>query len=575
MQNGALILIFIVFGLNYTFAQIAPVSNFRLPFGKYPITYTDLDNDNNPDVLRTFINDSIPVQWIDDDDDMKTGDLQGDLDNDCLMIDRNKDGKYGDELDLMIDWCDEDGDRKADLQIVVDNAKRSDKNWGPGHFMISIDTDKDQVFNYINWTTLKLEPWDHYGSCRFFEDYSGKTMFLKIHTSTFNIEDLRFNWENPFLFYDPDKDELSEMAIRLIDIPNIDTLKPRSTSMTMRITDARLSFDLDNDNGSNNEFDFDMSLKFAGEGFDYSKHIHKYKSMRGLPESDSFFTDPRWRQITELIYVDHDLAYETVFNQGKWSECSLVFDEDDDCQRWERVEFYDQGDLYKTGAEKGGLDNNPQADVTGDRGEWDIDNSGNGKLYIGKFDGRIHLLGAESGAWRIDQNATYYQGWQGWRGGGSAIPNNGLNFEPFEVPVIKYSDTDSNGFYDLIEFDIDGNQSFEDVVSLKELGIDDKSEIFNTCEMSYRDYRKLFRKVAEEQWKRAQKALKVAARYGINVQWYSLFLHPKTLQEKYHNGYWLSFFIYRELRMIDSQNPSNDFTKKIDIAYFSGEWNTL
>ena len=61
---------------------------------------------------------------------------------------------------------------------------------------------------------------------------------------------------------------------------------------------------------------------------------------------------------------------------------------------------------------KGGIDNNPQADASGDRGEWDLDNSGGGKLYVG-FDGKIHLFGAEKGYWRIDQDAWSYQGWGG------------------------------------------------------------------------------------------------------------------------------------------------------------------
>ena len=52
----------------------------------------------------------IPVQWIDDDDDMQFGDLEGDTDNDCLMIDRNKDGVYGGYGDLIIDWVGEDED---------------------------------------------------------------------------------------------------------------------------------------------------------------------------------------------------------------------------------------------------------------------------------------------------------------------------------------------------------------------------------------------------------------------------------------------------------------------------------
>ena len=57
-----------------------------------------------------------------------------------------------------------------------------------------------------------------------------------------------------------------------------------------------------------------------------------------------------------------------------------------------------------------GLDDNAQSDPVGDRGEWDLDNSGKGNLYISPLDGKIHLFGAEKGFWRIDQNAFYYQG---------------------------------------------------------------------------------------------------------------------------------------------------------------------
>ena len=59
------------------------------------------------------------------------------------------------------------------------------------------------------------------------------------------------------------------------------------------------------------------------------------------------------------------------------------------------------------------LDNNRQSDASGDRGEWDLDNSGGGSLYVSNFDGRIHLYGAEWGAWRIDQNSFSYQGFGG------------------------------------------------------------------------------------------------------------------------------------------------------------------
>jgi len=49
------------------------------------------------------------------------------------------------------------------------------------------------------------------------------------------------------------------------------------------------------------------------------------------------------------------------------------------------------------GNEKPGLGGHPQADSLGDRGEFDRDNSGGGKLYAGVFDRKLHLS-APSGA---------------------------------------------------------------------------------------------------------------------------------------------------------------------------------
>ena len=139
-------------------------------------------------------------QWIDDDDDMQEGDLEGDIDNDCLMIDRNKDGQYGGYGDLIVDWVGADDAGNPAMQVVVDNIPEADRmRTGNGHYMWVIDTDKDNVFNYIDWNTFTLRCWIHNGMADFYEDYNGKSTFLKIHSSTERVNDVRMNWENDSL----------------------------------------------------------------------------------------------------------------------------------------------------------------------------------------------------------------------------------------------------------------------------------------------------------------------------------------------------------------------------------------
>ena len=64
--------------LSLTVGAQAPYWNRNtqlLPWRMTPvirnIVYEDLDRDGDPDILRAMLNDSIPIIWIDDDDDMK------------------------------------------------------------------------------------------------------------------------------------------------------------------------------------------------------------------------------------------------------------------------------------------------------------------------------------------------------------------------------------------------------------------------------------------------------------------------------------------------------------------------
>ena len=549
------------------------ISSFRMPLPPpgFKPKLEDLNGDGKPEAIYSMTGDSVPILWIDDDRDMKWTDIEGDMDNDCLLIDRNKDGIYGGDGDLVIDWVDSDNDGKASLQIVMDYpAVHATEVWPNGHVMILLDTDKDNIFNYIDWNTYQIKSWNKSGRAAFYTDYSGQSAFTKMHVATYNMGDLRLNWENPFLFYDPDKDGLSEMAVRLLDSPSVKDKKASwngyvNMQLEGVIDWVSISVDLDNDNAPGNDFDFDFTLGLRGGGFDYMDQVHVFKNMRGLPEADKFFMDPRWRQMNELIYPDHKNAFDLIFNRGKWESAHFVYDEDDDCHRWERVEFYEALDPFKVGAGNGGLDHNTQSDAAGDRGEWDMDCSGKGNLYISPLDGRLHLYGAEWGCWRVDQNTEYYQGWDRlW-----------INKNPKKFATVKYTDKNGNGFLDYVEYDMDVDGKFETVFDLKALGIDDSAKLIDVSSFTYRDYTKMMKRMSDGIWERAQTAVRVAHKYGLNTSWYAWWIEALSMREKYHRGYWLQYYLFQDLMNYGLRTGDRDLQQKLVVAYCSGNWKSL
>ncbi len=575
----SIISILFVFISCYCFSQVENknwlIRDFKPPFSA-EVTMVDLDNDGDPDLLKSAIFDSLTIYWIDDDDDMKSTDFEGDLDNDCLIIDRNNDGIFAGSGDLSIDWIDNNNDGIADMQVVVENTREDVKSYWDwsSNYMWIIDPEQDETFNYVNWKDLVLRCWEHYGASNFYEDYRGQTLFQKAHLPSFRFSDPGFSWENPFLFYDSDFDGLSEIAIRLEDIGRFVEREGEQdeidTYPTKKISHIYMSFDLDNDNTPGNEFDFDMSIRFHGEGFSYENQVHKFENMRGLPEADSLFYDVRWRKLSELVYTGHDSAWSKVYNEGKWEQCWLTFDEDDDCERWERVELYQPGSPFKIGMNKGGIDNNPQADAAGDRGEWDLDNSGEGKLYIG-FDNRIHLFGAENGFWRIDQDAASYQGW----GGLYADKYKRDQMIPEKFATIGYWDSDNDGFFDMIKYDLDGDTIYESTFNLKELGVNTTFELYNPGKHSPEQMSNLFSKAAEQMWNQAEVAMKFAVKNGINYKWYAQLMHPKSLNEKYRNGYWLQFYLFADFLEMAEKTNNAEMKLKVIRAYFHQDWERM
>jgi hypothetical protein len=332
-----------------------------------------------------------------------------------------------------------------------------------------------------------------------------------------------------------------------------------------------------------------MSLRGAGgPGVPYQQFVHKYPALKGNPKFDGCFQWNNWRKIDELMYMPHEKSYDAFFN-ARWATMYFVFDEDDDDHRWERVEMYypmhgfggpKDIDLYSTKKwrrgnyaelamagpdEKPGISGHPQADSLGDRGEFDEDNSGGGKLYVGVFDRKLHLAGAEWGAWTVDKNAEFH--------GGSKTPSP-KPIAPRVEEMVKYTDTDNNGFLDTIEYDYDGDRKIDLRVSLLDYRTSsnphpDVVPLIDTHKERWQGLNVLFGKIANQSFQEALLVYHAAWRRGLTTPAMDKLASAATIGERYDHGYWLKEKIFREIR---ARVRGTQLEKDLTRLYYTGQF---
>ena len=555
------------------------------------IVRLDINKDGKPDILERWFNGK-RVRWLDENGDLLPTDTRGDQIADVMQIDKNGDGLYDSELDINIKWADNDGDGRADLQAFVTQGRAWSKdNWNAGesHWMVFVDVEKDGVLGWLDWEKFDFgnDNWGYTGTTDWLPDYNGDAVFLKIHRPPQSLPDPRLNWENPFAFFDYDGDGASEMAIRWLDpVPALDK---GVTNLSGVLNEAFATFDLDNDSTKGNETDYDMSLRGSGgPGIPYRSFVHKYPALKGNPKFDQCFQWNNWRHIDELMYMPHDKSFDAFFN-ARWGTVYFVFDEDDDDHRWERVEMYYpmhgfggpyEIDLYSTKkwrranyaelamvaeGERPGISGHPQADTLGDRGEFDEDNSGGGKLYVGVFDRKLHLAGAEWGAWTVDKNAEFH--------GGNKTPSP-KPLAPRVEEVVKYTDTDKNGFLDTVEYDYDGDRTVDFRVSLLDYRSSanphpDVVSLIDTHKEGWKGLNILFGKISNQSFQEALTVYRAAWRRGLTTPEIDKLAFASAIGERYDHGYWLKEKIFREIRARVRNTP---LEKDLTRLYYTGQF---
>lgn len=535
------------------------------------IVRLDIDGDGKPDIVERWWNGK-RVRWLDENGDLLATDTRGDQVADTLQVDKNGDGFYDGPHDQNVRWVDSDGDGQADLQLFVTHSPEwSENKWSASesHWMVFIDVERDGVLGRLDWENFDFanDNWAYTGTTNWMPDYNGNAIFLKIHRPPQSLPDPRLNWENPFAFYDYDGDGVSEMAMRWLDpVPPLDKGVTRLSGV---LSEAFVTFDLDNDSTRGNETDYDMSLRGAGgPGIPYREFSHKLPARRGDAKFNRCFQWNNWREIDELMYMPHDRSYDAFFNAG-WKSLYFVFDEDDDDHRWERVEMYypmhgfggpeDEVDIYSTRrwrrsnyagqamaapGERPGIMGHPQADTLGDRGEFDRDNSGGGKLYVGVFDRKLHLAGAEWGAWLVDKNAEFH--------GGVKTPSP-KPLAPRVEEVVRYTDTDNNGFLDTIEHDYEGDRKIDLKVSLLDYRTParpnpDVAPIIDTHREGWKGLNARFTRLANQSWREALAVYRAAWRRGLTTPEIDRLAFASSVGERHDHAYWLKEKVFRQLR---------------------------
>jgi hypothetical protein len=561
------------------------------------IVRIDVDHDGDPDILERWWN-GHRVRWFDENDDMSPTDVRGDLSGDAMQVDFDGDGYYDGPSDMNVKWVDDDNDGRADVQIFAVNPsdKQRTVRGNTAHWMAFIDVDHDGVNGYVNWDNFEFykanwrvppttSPTHLIPPPNFSPDYMGNTVFLKDHYAPATFTNPEMNWENPFAFYDFDGDGLTEMTIRILDTaPRTGGTDddPKHT-FTGFANEAMGGWDLDNDSSKGNEMDFDLSFRFfsaadgsKGERIDYRKYQDKH-NMRA-PQwvlDGKYFRFDNWRKLDHFVYVTHDKCFDEMWNTN-WGSCWIVFDEDDDDHRWERVEFqYPTPSKYSTkrwASTRGdrtnaGLGGHPQADSLGDRGEWDEDNSGKGKLYVGAWDGKLHLFGAESGAWTVDEDAKYW-------GSNPVLGNSSPENAPKVTELVQYFDTDNNGFFDKITFDYDGDEKVDLTINLLDYKTDknphpDVRELLDPRQLKWKGLSEAWQKQASLSFQEALKIHRAAWKKGLTDTELNDLAFASSIGERYDHGYWLKEKLFRRIDALLTQQNDTARRDLLRRAYFT------
>lgn len=350
-------------------AMVAKVK--ALPAGKRLLVDRDGDGKNDEawfiDTAFRHTFRPILVRVIDEDGDL---DQHGpDLDSDLYLVDWHADGK----IEVAVDYQDDDADNDADAV--------SNYSWVPENRYLKrpvlmawwhTDVGDDNLLWYdVDWTYYQ-------DICQYRCGFCGDR-WASGYVLTNDSDRWISLFENPFVFYDPDKDGCSEVVLRFSGLRDV-------------VGSLRYSFDADGDAYGRRAYDYEFSITALAKGA---------RGVRGeaTPTSELKLTEEvtssfRIRGIPTHRVLRWDAAQKFA-QQSPWAKACLTWDEmnantewnveRDPHERWEGVIVHGSENFPQIGG--------PPCSKLNKRNEIVTNPASPLRLYYDPTDHRLHLLG--------------------------------------------------------------------------------------------------------------------------------------------------------------------------------------
>jgi len=319
------------------------------------------------------------VRVIDEDGDLDKH-KGGDLDSDLYVADWKADGT----VDVVLDYQDNDGDNDLDEMGCYYWAARYGYIGGPALLVWwgRDDGDDNLLWHDVSCTYSQSR-------CQYRCHFSGDEQLVEFGIKA-DLEKWVPIFEDPFLFYDPDKDGCSEVVLRV-------------SGQEEHVESIRYSFDVDDDAYGRRTHDYDFSITALAPGTRWFKKERKGLSERKVPAA--MLETTKLRGIPTGPWLKRDCALKWA-NESSWPRAVLTWDEmnancegnhkRDPYERWEGVIAHSSQNFPQIGG--------PPCSALNKRNEVAVKGVKNLRLYYDPTDRRLHLKGATEGWLHVDYN---------------------------------------------------------------------------------------------------------------------------------------------------------------------------